>query len=658
MANSIVKIWKHPWTVAFCNMLLIMGLYTISRIFFYCFNLDLYPNVQFAHLIEMLIGGIRFDLTALLYINSIYLFLILLPLPISKRNNGKYINTTKWVFMISNIVGIVINCIDMVYVRFTDRRTTCTFFTEFQNDNNIALIVAQSLWQYWYVTLFCIAIILVFIIVFRKKWQLTQGNHKLYYIRETIIMCITIYFVVIGIRGGFGKYTRPITISNALQYTNTPRETAILLNTPFTLIKSLENTSYTNPKYYDENTLEKIMSPIHIDETSANSTKDNKGRLGKTNVVIIILESFSKEYIGYYNTSSTDAYNSYTPFLDSLLTHCKTYAYSFASGRKSIDAMPSILSSIPMLIEPYIVTPYSTNAVSSIADCLQKEGYQTAFFHGAPNGSMGFQAFARAAKFDKYFGMNEYDGTEAFDGTWAIWDEEFLQFYSQTMTKMEEPFMTAVFTASSHHPFRIPSKYNKQFAPGRIPIHKCIRYTDYALKQFFAHARKQKWYENTLFVITADHTNQSDQKEYSTAKGIFEVPIAFFSPGWEEGSIDTSCAVSQTDIMPSILAYLNYREPYFAFGEDILTQNKQHPYAICYNHPVYQIFSDSLLVQYDGIDVIGVYNYHKDKLLQENIANKTDITPMLTYLKAYIQQYTNRLITNQLTIETNGSSHR
>lgn len=658
MANSIVKIWKHPWTVAFCNMLLIMGLYTISRIFFYCFNLDLYPNVQFAHLIEMLIGGIRFDLTALLYINSIYLFLILLPLPISKRNNGKYINTTKWVFMISNIVGIVINCIDMVYVRFTDRRTTCTFFTEFQNDNNIALIVAQSLWQYWYVTLFCIAIILVFIIVFRKKWQLTQGNHKLYYIRETIIMCITIYFVVIGIRGGFGKYTRPITISNALQYTNTPQETAILLNTPFTLIKSLENTSYTNPKYYDENTLEKIMSPIHIDETSANSTKDNKGRLGKTNVVIIILESFSKEYIGYYNTSSTDAYNSYTPFLDSLLTHCKTYAYSFASGRKSIDAMPSILSSIPMLIEPYIVTPYSTNAISSIADCLQKEGYQTAFFHGAPNGSMGFQAFARAAKFDKYFGMNEYDGTEAFDGTWAIWDEEFLQFYSQTMTKMEEPFMTAVFTASSHHPFRIPSKYNKQFAPGRIPIHKCIRYTDYALKQFFAHARKQKWYENTLFVITADHTNQSDQKEYSTAKGIFEVPIAFFSPGWEEGSIDTSCAVSQTDIMPSILAYLNYREPYFAFGEDILTQNKQHPYAICYNHPVYQIFSDSLLVQYDGIDVIGVYNYHKDKLLQENIANKTDITPMLTYLKAYIQQYTNRLITNQLTIETNGSSHR
>lgn len=658
MANSIVKIWKHPWTVAFCNMLLIMGLYTISRIFFYCFNLDLYPNVQFAHLIEMLIGGIRFDLTALLYINSIYLFLILLPLPISKRNNGKYINTTKWVFMISNIVGIVINCIDMVYVRFTDRRTTCTFFTEFQNDNNIALIVAQSLWQYWYVTLFCIAIILVFIIVFRKKWQLTQGNHKLYYIRETIIMCITIYFVVIGIRGGFGKYTRPITISNALQYTNTPQETAILLNTPFTLIKSLENTSYTNPKYYDENTLEKIMSPIHIDETSANSTKDNKGRLGKTNVVIIILESFSKEYIGYYNTSSTDAYNSYTPFLDSLLTHCKTYAYSFASGRKSIDAMPSILSSIPMLIEPYIVTPYSTNAISSIADCLQKEGYQTAFFHGAPNGSMGFQAFARAAKFDKYFGMNEYDGTEAFDGTWAIWDEEFLQFYSQTMTKMEEPFMTAVFTASSHHPFRIPSKYNKQFAPGRIPIHKCIRYTDYALKQFFAHARKQKWYENTLFVITADHTNQSDQKEYSTAKGIFEVPIAFFSPGWEEGSIDTSCAVSQTDIMPSILAYLNYREPYFAFGEDILTQTKQHPYAICYNHPVYQIFSDSLLVQYDGIDVIGVYNYHKDKLLQENIANKTDITPMLTYLKAYIQQYTNRLITNQLTIETNGSSHR
>ena len=74
------QIWKHPWVVAACNMLLVMLLYSISRLFFYWVNIDLYPNVSAQHLLEMLAGGMRFDLTALLYLNSLYLLLALLPL--------------------------------------------------------------------------------------------------------------------------------------------------------------------------------------------------------------------------------------------------------------------------------------------------------------------------------------------------------------------------------------------------------------------------------------------------------------------------------------------------------------------------------------------------------------------------------------------------
>ena len=340
------------------------------------------------------------------------------------------------------------------------------------------------------------------------------------------------------------------------------------------------------------------------------------------NVVILILESFGKEYI--------DA--GFAPFLDSLFTYSKTYRYSYASGRKSIDAMPSVLSSIPMLIEPFIVTPYSTNRVSSIADCLGREGYETAFFHGAPNGSMGFQAYARAAGFDAYYGMNEYDGPEAFDGTWAIWDEEFLQYYARTMSRMHEPFMTAVFTASSHHPFRVPNRYKGVFPQGSLPIHQCIGYSDYALRRFFNYAKTQPWFDHTLFVITADHTNENALPQYNNARGLFSVPIAFYYPGktWDE-PYDQSQAVSQVDIMPSVLAFLGYNKPFFAFGEDALTQHKQHPYAICYNHPLYQIMSDSTLILYDG---------------QRVASNDMEL-----YLQAYIQQYITRMIENRLTAE-------
>ena len=626
------------------NLLLVMVLYTISRLFFFWVNVDLYPNVSVSHLLEMLAGGLRFDLTALLYLNSLYLLFVLLPLPSTIRNHHNYISTAKWAFWVPNILGFIVNCMDIVYVRFTDRRTTCTVFTEFQNDGNLVSIIWQSMWQYWYVTLFGIALLTLLILCTRKQWHVaTPRKTWVYYTAEIVLMLATIYFIVIGIRGGFGKYTRPITISNAMQYTNTPQETAILLNTPFSLMKSLENTMYIHPHYFNDEEIEELFSPIHTDEIEEN------GRLGQVNVVVLILESFSKEYIGFYN-QHIDGYNGFTPFLDSLLAQSVTYTHSFASGRKSIDAMPSVLSSIPMLIEPYIVTPYSTNAVSSLAACLKEEGYATAFFHGAPNGSMGFQAYARSAGFEQYLGMDEYDGIEAFDGTWAIWDEEFLQYYARSMNQMKQPFMTAIFTASSHHPFRVPKQYEGVFPRGTQPIHQCVGYTDYSLREFFAYAKQQDWYENTLFVLTADHTNQVSLPEYATAKGIFEVPIAFYSPRWNQGNLQIQGAVSQTDIMPSVLAYLGYNKPFFAFGEDILTQEKKHPYAVCYNHPVYQLLSDSLLLQFDGKEVCAVYNHQNDPMLQYNIAEQTNTQEMETFLRAYIQQYIYRLTTNQLTI--------
>ena len=626
------------------NLLLVMVLYTISRLFFFWVNVDLYPNISVSHLLEMLAGGLRFDLTALLYLNSLYLLFVLLPLPSTIRNHHNYISTAKWAFWVPNILGFIVNCMDIVYVRFTDRRTTCTVFTEFQNDGNLVSIIWQSMWQYWYVTLFGIALFTLLILCTRKQWHVaTPRKTWVYYTAEIVLMLATIYFIVIGIRGGFGKYTRPITISNAMQYTNTPQETAILLNTPFSLMKSLENTMYIHPHYFNDEEIEELFSPIHTDEIEEN------GRLRQVNVVVLILESFSKEYIGFYN-QHIDGYNGFTPFLDSLLAQSVTYTHSFASGRKSIDAMPSVLSSIPMLIEPYIVTPYSTNAVSSLAACLKEEGYATAFFHGAPNGSMGFQAYARSAGFEQYLGMDEYDGIEAFDGTWAIWDEEFLQYYARSMNQMKQPFMTAIFTASSHHPFRVPKQYEGVFPRGTQPIHQCVGYTDYSLREFFAYAKQQDWYENTLFVLTADHTNQVSLLEYATAKGIFEVPIAFYSPRWNQGNLQIQGAVSQTDIMPSVLAYLGYNKPFFAFGEDILTQEKKHPYAVCYNHPVYQLLSDSLLLQFDGKEVCAVYNHQNDPMLQYNIAEQTNTQEKETFLRAYIQQYIYRLTTNQLTI--------
>ena len=604
------KIWKHPWVVAACNFALVMAIYTLSRLFYV---LVFQPTAFDAHFVELLFGGLRFDLTALLYLNATYLILELLPL--RTRQMPVYQRVAQWFYWIPNALGILVNCIDMVYVQFTGRRTTIAFFSEFENENNLAGIFFTSVFQYWYVTLFCLAMIVMMVLLSRREVVTDdRRNPVVYYLSETAILLVSVYFVVIGIRGGFGAYTRPITMSNALQYTNHPSETNIVLNTPFCLMRSTEGKTFDDLQYFSDEEAAALMSPVHA---------AHEGEMTKKNVVIFILESFSKEFMGHY-----------TPFLDSLAAQALSFEFSLANGRKSIDAMPSILSSIPMLIAPYVVTPYSTNEVSSIADCLNRKGYETAFFHGAPNGSMGFQAYARSAGFKRYYGLDEYDGEPAFDGTWALWDEEFLQFFGRAMTSMDEPFCTAVFTASSHHPFRVPERYESVFPEGTHPLHHCIGYSDYALRQFFEYAQQQPWYDHTLFVLTADHTN--GLTEHTDDKGLYEVPIIFFDPHMDEDlrTKTRHYPVAQVDIMPSILAYLGYDEPYFAFGEDAVTQDKLHPYVVNYNSPVYQIFSDSLLIQFDGQNVTN------------NVAAPTE---MMDYLKAYIQQYIQRMKQNRLT---------
>ena len=638
------RFWKHPWTAAVCNIALLMLIYSLMRVFLYFFFPHLYRGTSAPHVVEMMLGGLRFDLTAILYLSSGYLLLTLLPLPEFIRNSTVFFYVEKLLFYIPNALGIIINCVDMPYIPFSGRRMTSAVFHEFAHDKNIGEIILQGMGDYWFVTLFGILMLVALWHFFRRPMLPIAPNRKKYYIIETAFLFISAYFIVIGIRGGFGRWTRPLGISNAMQYVNRPGETSLVLNTPFTLMMSVEHNAYAyqDPHYFQRGQLDFICSPIH-DPGNDKVTFMKQ----KPNVVIIILESFATEHIGFYNRNlDGGTYQGFTPNLDSILARSVTFEYSYASGRKSIDAMPSTLSSIPMLIEPYITTPYSTNHVSSIPDVLGYYGYYSAFFHGAPNGSMGFQAYARSAHFKDYFGLTEYyqdphTDNHAFDGTWAIWDEEFLEYFAHKMGHLPQPFCTAVFTASSHHPFRLPSRYENRFPAGPQKLCRCIAYSDYALGKFFEIASKEPYFDNTLFVITADHTSQLYHDEYQNEEGLFRVPIAFYMPALLKPRYDHTQVVSQIDIMPSILDFLGVEETYFAFGQNALTAKKRNNYAVCFNYPNYQIMGLNGSIQFDGKDV-----YHADETLSEN-----ERKLMLRYLQAFIQQYITRMIDNHLTVD-------
>ena len=628
--------------------------YFIARLVFLVANYSFYKgHLAFPHLMEMLGGGLVFDTAAILVTNSLYIVILLLT---------PWRRLAQWVYVVINAVALAVNLADCVYFRFTMRRTTTTVFNEFQNENNLAGVIGTEMVNHWY-------LVLLFIILVYAMWKLYRSPGKavpvgkwwVWYPSQVLLLAACAPFVVAGIRGGFATAVRPITISNANQYVDRPIEAALVLNTPFSIYRTIGKDVFVVPNYFsDEKTLASIYTPIHTPNDSlagANSSLFTLHSSLKKNVVVLIVESFGREYIGALNeTLENGQYKGYTPHVDSLVSHSTTFRYSFCNGRKSIDGMPSILSSIPMFVEPFFLTPASMNQVSGIASLLAGEGYETAFFHGAQRGSMGFMAFARSTGFQQYYGREDYNddprfgGDDDFDGMWAIWDEPFLQYYATKMSEMKEPFMTAVFTASSHHPYHVPEQYKDVYPEEGIEIHKCIRYTDMAIGKFFEKASHEPWFKNTIFVLTSDHTNLSDHPFYQTDIGGFCSPIIIYDPSQPVGEMQDKIA-QQIDILPTVMGMLHYQKPYFGFGIDLLNTPAEDTWAVNYLNGIYQYVKHGHVLQFDGQQTKGMYALD-DSLMQHNLVGKVPQQPQMELeLKAIIQQYMERMTQDGLKVE-------
>jgi phosphoglycerol transferase MdoB-like AlkP superfamily enzyme len=432
-------------------------------------------------------------------------------------------------------------------------------------------------------------------------------------------------------RGGFRK--KPIRIVDAVEYGEV-NNAGLVLNTPFSILKTLfKKEDIESTHYFDSKELSKTYNPII-------SIKSDQAPVRK-NVVIIILESFGSENVG----------RGQTPFLDSLITKSCYFKNGFANGKVSIDAVPSIISSIPSLMNnSFISSSFALNKVHSLPKIFKEQGYKTSFFHGAFNGSQNFDEYAKVAGFDEYYGKNEYVGKESFDGKWGIFDEDFLQFYANKLSTFKKPFFSSVFTISSHVPYVIPEKYKNKFPKGTTDIHESVAYADYSLRKFFETAKKQDWYKNTLFVLSADHTSSSGDNEIDkTNIGKFRIPILFFDPSNPELAGVNEKNFQQIDIMPSILDYLHIKTDMVSFGKSYKSKEN---FVVYYLQGTYHYIQDDYYIAFSDNKVIGLYNWKKDVLLKNNLVqiDKPRVQKAEKFIKTYIKSFNERVTNNQLVI--------
>src|SRR5690606_18159588 len=338
---------KRYWDnikVLIYRLLLVLAVYQICRIVFFWNNYFIFKDIG----ISEFLGGMRFDLSAIFYTNA--LVILAHAIPGNFKYNKIYQKTLKIVFFLINLIFIGANFVDVEYFKFTSRRSTYSLITASGMESDILRLIPVFAKNYWYLLLgFILVAVLFWKLIPDLKLKPNQENETVKISKRILpyfffLVCAGL-IVFVG-RGGWQR--NPLKIVDAIHYTDNAVNTPLVLNTPFSILKTMsKKDNLKEIHFYSDEEISKLYNPV----IQLKSEKPFQ----KKNIVLLILESFGEE-----NLFLKFEGKPLTPFMDSLTQNALYYENAFANGRKSIDAVPSTILSIPCLMDvSYISSPYS-----------------------------------------------------------------------------------------------------------------------------------------------------------------------------------------------------------------------------------------------------------------------------------------------------------
>ena len=611
------------------RLLAVMVLYSLLRVVFYAYNASEFPQASAMSYLY----GLRFDTTAMLYTNLLIILLSIWPAKfVAKKWYGILVAV---LFVLCNAIPFALNLVDVGYFPFVRSRSTFSLFGFVSEIPNIGNLMSVFALEYWHLLLIFVAVVVA--LSFVAKYTMVDDVPDFYSSVGNGILhigtrLVLVGLVVVGIRGGF--QLKPISNSTAAAYEN-GNNTALILNTPFSIIRSVGMSELDEKSFFE--TDEQALEYFNPHKSSHGLNAANFPLTD--NVVIIILEGISSEYSDYLS-SSPKKLAGYTPFIDSLARNSMVFK-GYANGLQSIVALSSVLGSVPSLSEtPFSKSRYVMNTIDYPTKFLAGRGYKTAFFHGADNGTMGFDNLCKILNVNDYYGFDEYPDKSDYDGTWGIPDYQYLQYVADVLDTYDNRFVATVFTITSHHPFIVPSDYDAKLPKGDFPMQHTVAYTDMALQKFFDKISKSKWYDRTLFVITADHTNFTGADEIDYNK-LYDVPMILYHPKADTAFLSDR-VMQQIDIMPSIISYIGEKGDFTAFGTDVFDTLQLH-FAVSKR-------DDYCTFVLNG-KKIRIYDNGEVSVVNSNDGNLELSDYEYNFVRAYIQCYNNGMRNNTLHIE-------
>ena len=619
----------------FVYLFILLFIYSYQRFIYLIWNWHSFSPFSSSEIIGSFIVGMRYDLSA---VSTLLLlmapFMLILELPVFEKMSRTLKFGVQLLLVVAfNLPYFVLNAIDAEMVDIVGQR-----FNEgaLYNFGEVPGKTSSFLIYYWPLFLSCVVALLILVIgaILLKRFGKAPQKFSIY--RKALGFLI----LFLAVRGG--PQAKPLSVSDAAQG-KSPLIYQLTVNTTFNFIETVWVTIIPekSPVFVNKQSAEAPeYSPLlEMDETLKSVSRGNteftlKRPLGKQNVVLIILESFNLDYMGSVNPRE-----GYTPFLDELSKKGVLLTNNFANARRSIDGVAATLGGIPSITDyPYVISKDVLAPFKGVGSILKEHGYHTGFYHGARNGTMKFDVMMKKFGIDKYAGLTEYPRPEDHDGVWGISDHKYLSYVADEISKTPAPFFVTAFTLSSHHPFKVPDEFKGQFSKGSLDIHESIGYADYSLREFFKKIEKLPWYENTLFILTADHTYKSNVAENQSYLGRYRTPLILFHPQMNFSGFKAENISQQADVIPTILDFLQVepKADQICFGKSLF---KGGPRAIVnYVDRRHILITDQVFASSFEGEPLEVYNI--DDSNQRNPLNDfAHISPLTNALTQKITDY-------------------
>ncbi len=597
--------------------------FLVNRLFFAIYYQSELSSIAGKEILKVLPNALPLDLSFIAYLSAIFVLLLFVHSTCNHKTVSRIVSNVIlalnyfFILITSMIIGSEISLYDE-----WSTKLNYTAISHLKNPSEVFLTASFSN----YITL-AIALILgtLFMVIYKKCVHQHFENSKTGILFNTIKLPIVLGLLLLVIRGGWGDV--PLNTSDAY-FSKHIILNDLAVNPNWNIIQSIlksKNDFKGNP--YQKHT--DVESENFFSEFSEHKNDSTTSVLNtdQPNIVFIVLEGWSAD-----NIETLKGLEGITPHFKNLEKDGLLFTNFFTNGWTSDQGISSIFSSFPVF--PYVAIINQIDKSRKLPSIRKALGnYHSSFFYGGQLTFGNIKGYLLSQNFDIVKDHNDYNSLPA--GRLGVHDEYMFTQFKEELSELPEPFMSALFTVSSHSPYDFPGEHKLSFNSKSDKYVNSVAYSDRCLGEFMEQVKSENWYKNTLFVLVADHSHRSPREWRVAQKERFQIPMLWYGEVLKEDYIGSTHHQmgSHVDLSATLLNQLNVSHSEFLWSRDLLNTSVKPaiPYAFhrgygLMNRDGYYAFSE---------DYQTIFEHHyKDSIAGKQMKKEAEL-----YFQTAFQDY-------------------